>query len=77
MFVQAARLLEPELRLLKVNSDEAQSLSARLEIRSIPTLLLIWKGKVLARHTGVMDTHRIVDWVRERLKNVRAAASGG
>jgi thioredoxin 2 len=77
MFAQAARLLEPELRLLKVNSDEAQSLSGRLEIRSIPTLLFIWNGKVLTRHTGAMDTRRIVDWAREHLKNVRAATPGG
>ena len=48
IFAQAARLLEPELCLLKVNSDEAESLSAKLEIRSIPTLLLIWKGRILA-----------------------------
>ncbi len=47
MFAEAARILEPELRLrlLKLNSEEAQSLSARLEIRSIPTLLLMRKGK--------------------------------
>lgn len=77
MFAEAARLLEPELRLLKVNSDEDQSLSAKLEIRSIPTLLLIWKGEVLARHTGMVDTRRIVDWAREHLKNARAAAPGG
>lgn len=77
MFAQAARLLEPELRLLKVNSDEAQSLSAKLEVRSIPTLLLIWKGKILARQTGVMDTRRIVDWALEHLKDAQAAVPGG
>jgi thioredoxin 2 len=73
MFAQAARLLEPELRLLKLNSDEAQSLSAKLGIRSIPTLLLIWNGKILARHAGVMDARRIVQWTKEHLKTVQAA----
>ncbi|WP_119269552.1 thioredoxin family protein [Taklimakanibacter deserti] len=77
MFGQAARLLEPELRLLKVNFDDARSLSAKLEIRSIPTLLLIWKSKILARHTGVMDTRRIVEWAQENLRNPRSAAPGG
>jgi thioredoxin 2 len=76
MFAEAARLLEPELRLLKLNSDEAQSLSAKLGIRSIPTLLLIWKGKILARHAGVMDARRIVHWTQEHLKSIQAFSSG-
>jgi thioredoxin 2 len=75
MFAQAAQLLEPDLRLLKLNSDEAQTLSAHLGIRSIPTLLLIWRGKVLARHAGVMDTHRIVNWAREHLKDVQTLST--
>jgi thioredoxin 2 len=75
MFAEAAHRLEPELRLLKLNSDEAQPLSAKLGIRSIPTLLLIWKGRVLARHTGVMDAHRIAQWAREHLRSVQTAPS--
>jgi thioredoxin 2 len=75
MFAQAAHLLEPELRLLKLNSDEAQTLSVKLGIRSIPTLLLIWRGQILARHAGVMDTHRIVNWAREHLKDVQTATT--
>ena len=69
IFAEAAHLLEPELRLLKLNSDKAQALSAKLGIRSIPTLLLIWKGEILARHAGGMDARRIVQWTREHLKS--------
>jgi thioredoxin 2 len=76
MFAEAARLLEPELRLLKLNSHEARSLSARLGIRSIPTLLLIWNGRILARHAGALDTTRIIHWTQEHLKNVQASSSG-
>jgi thioredoxin 2 len=75
MFAQAAHLLEPELRLLKLNSDEAQTLSVQLGIRSIPTLLLIWRGKILARQAGVMDTHRIVNWTRGHLKDVQTSST--
>jgi thioredoxin 2 len=77
MFAEAARLLEPELRLLKLNSDAAPSLSARLGIRSIPTLLLIKKGKIVARQTGVMDTRRIVDWTQGHLEHPQAASPSG
>jgi thioredoxin 2 len=76
MFAEAARLLEPELRLLKLNSDAAQSLSARVGIRSLPTLLLISKGRILARHAGVMDARRIVHWTQANLKNPQAVSQG-
>jgi thioredoxin 2 len=67
MFEQAAGELEPEMRLLKLNSDEAPELSARLGIRSIPTLLLMRTGKVLARTSGVMRADQIVAWARSSL----------
>ena len=76
MFAEAAQLLEPEVRLLKLNSDRAQVLSAKLEIRSIPTLLLVSKGKVMARHSGVMDARRIVEWTRTHLKSLQADRQG-
>jgi thioredoxin 2 len=67
MFEQAAAALEPDVRLLKLNSDEAPELSARLGIRSIPTLLLVRKGKVLARTSGVMRADQIAAWARSSL----------
>lgn len=73
MFEQAAAELEPDVRLLKLNSDEAPELSARLGIRSIPTLLLVHKGSVLARISGVMRADQIVAWARSNI--VQAAAS--
>jgi thioredoxin 2 len=39
-FEQAAAQLEPAVQLAKVNTEEAQSLAARFNIRSIPTLAL-------------------------------------
>jgi len=73
MFAEAAQHLGPDVRLLKLNSDNAHSLSAKLGIRSIPTLLLISKSRVLARHSGVMDVRRIVHWTRGHLKSLDAA----
>lgn len=60
MFEQAAAALEPDVRLLKLNSDEAPELSARLGIRSIPTLLLMRNGQVLAQTSGAMRADQIV-----------------
>ncbi|NCA69973.1 MAG: thioredoxin TrxC [Sphingobacteriia bacterium] len=66
-FEAAASRLEPELRLIKVNTEEAQGLAARLGIRSIPTLALFRGGREVARTAGAMDTAGILAWVRQSL----------
>lgn len=66
-FAQAAQLLEPHVRLAKVNTEAEPHLAARYGIRSIPTLILFRGGHELARQTGAMDTTHIVRWVRDHL----------
>ncbi|BFI96496.1 MAG: thioredoxin TrxC [Rhodanobacter sp.] len=63
-FAQAARQLEPHVRLLKVDTDAEQALGARLAIRSIPTLALFKGGREVARQAGAMQAAGIVQWVR-------------
>lgn len=60
------------MRLLKLNADEAPDLSAHLDIRSIPTLLLVRGEKILARASGVMSADQIVAWTRSKLSEVGA-----
>lgn len=66
-FAAAARQLEPGIRLLKLNSDAEPELSARLGIRSIPTLMLFAGGKRLAQVSGTMTADQIVAWARGAL----------
>ena len=66
-FEEAARMLEPRARLVKVNTEEAQGLANRLGIRSIPTLALFRGGREVARTAGAMDTRRLVAWARQHL----------
>ena len=67
MFERAAQHLEPEVRLLKLNSEKAPSLSSRLNISGIPTLLLMRGGREIARQAGAMDARSIVAWTESRL----------
>lgn len=67
MFERAAAQLEPDVRLLKLNADEAGELSAALRVSGIPTLILMRNGKELARTSGAMDTASIVAWTRSNL----------
>jgi len=66
-YAQAAGQLEPAVRLLKVDTERAQDLSARFAIRSIPTLALFRHGREVARQAGAMDAGRLSAWVRQHL----------
>jgi thioredoxin 2 len=67
MFERAAQALEPKVRLLKLNSDNAPALSSRLNITGIPTLLLMSGGREVARRAGAMDARGIVAWTEAAL----------
>ena len=66
-FEQAARQLEPQMRLLKVNTEEQQALGAQFGIRSIPTMVLFAGGREAARMSGALDANGIVRWARQHL----------
>jgi thioredoxin 2 len=63
-FEQAAGELEPDFRLVKVNTEEEQILGARYAIRSIPTLAVFMNGHEVARQAGAMGAADIVRWAR-------------
>ncbi len=63
-FVQAAQMLEPRVRLAKVNTEIEQQLGAQYNIRSIPTLVLFRGGREVARQAGAMGAADIVRWVQ-------------
>ena len=54
IFEQAATQLEPDVRLIKVDSDAVPELLQRYSIQSIPTLMLVHHGREIARQSGVM-----------------------
>lgn len=63
-FEQAAKELEPDVRLAKLDTEAAQGTAARFSIRSIPTLVLFRGGREIARQPGAMGAADIVRWVR-------------
>ena len=66
-FEQAAQQLEPGMRLAKVNTEEAQALAARFNIRSIPTLAIFKDGREIARQSGAVDAATLKRWVKSHL----------
>ena len=67
-YEQAAGLLAPQVRVAKLNTEEAQAIAARFNIRSIPTLALFVGGQEVARQAGAFRTAQdIADWTRSHL----------
>ncbi|MCE3289388.1 MAG: thioredoxin TrxC [Caulobacter sp.] len=63
-FAKAASQLEPGIRLGKLDTEAHQAIAARYNIRSIPTMILIHKGREVARTSGAMPAEAIVQWAR-------------
>jgi thioredoxin 2 len=72
-FAQAATRLEPEIRLVKLNTEAEQEIAARHAIRSIPTLALFSGGREVGRQAGAMGEQDIVRWVQSMVKNITPA----
>ncbi len=66
-YEKATALLEPDVRLAKLNAEQAQPIAQRFRIRSIPTLAVFNAGREVARQAGAMQAAAIVDWVRSNI----------
>ena len=66
-FRKAAEALEPEVRLVKLDTEAAPREAAGQAIRSIPTMVLYRGGREVARQSGAMPAGQIVQWVRGAL----------
>jgi thioredoxin 2 len=64
-FEAAAAQLEPYFRLGKLDTEAQQEVAARFAIRSIPTMMVISKGREVARQSGAMSVSSIVGWARQ------------
>lgn len=66
-FAAAAKSLEPDVRLLKLNSDAEPAAASALGVSDIPALFLIRDGEVVAQTAGAMPASQIVSWARQAL----------
>lgn len=67
VFEAAAAKFEPRARFAKIDSDAEPELSARFNIRSIPTLLLLQRGKEIARLSGALPQGEFDRWLDAHL----------
>ena len=63
-FAQAARELEPRMRLAKLDTEAHPAIAARYGIRGIPTMILFRGGQEAARISGALGAANIARWVQ-------------
>jgi thioredoxin 2 len=65
-YEKAAQRLEPNIRVVKLNTEEAQQIAMQYNIQSIPTLALFKGGAEVSRKLGAMDAALIEAWVKTK-----------
>ncbi|MBE0598250.1 MAG: thioredoxin family protein, partial [Desulfuromonadales bacterium] len=70
-FAQASSLLEPQVRLVTVDTEAEQHLASQYRIEGLPTVVLLQKGREVARQSGALSAADLVRWVRSRLLTPR------
>ena len=70
VFEAAAREFEPRVRFAKVDTDAEPEIAAQFQIRGIPTLVLIGKGREIARVSGAMPAQQLRQWLSQQLAAV-------
>lgn len=61
---KAAKALQGEAVVVKVNTEESPQLAARYGVRGIPMFAVIDGGKMVAQQTGLVDARRLVSMVQ-------------
>ncbi len=64
-----------DLRIVKVDTDADPAAAARYAIRSIPTLVLLRRGRELGRMSGAVAGTQLLAWVDGVLQRSAAEAS--
>ncbi|MGZ4643777.1 MAG: thioredoxin [Blastococcus sp.] len=62
---RAGRELAGQLKAVKVNVDESPEIASRYAAQSIPMLLVLDHGRVLAQQVGALPPDALLRWVRD------------
>ncbi|TDU32547.1 thioredoxin [Panacagrimonas perspica] len=64
-FHAAAGKLEPNMRLVKLNTEANPQLAAQLNIRSIPTLAVFANGREVSRQSGALPGAQLLQFAAQ------------
>jgi thioredoxin 2 len=71
---ELTRDLAGQVKLVKINVDDAPKLSERFSIRAVPTLMMMSHGETVAVQQGALPKAPLRAWVDESLATARKSA---
>ena len=60
--------LNKQVKLVKINIDEAPDTSELMEIRNLPALILFKDGEKISSLEGIQTQQKILEWINTFLK---------
>ena len=63
-----------QLKLVKVDVDQAPGLSQRFDVQAVPTLLVLRGGEVVVRQAGAAPANILGEWLDRALSSSEATA---
>ena len=64
---QVKDALEDQIKIVKIDVDKNQALSAKYQVRGVPTMLLFKNGKQVWRQSGVLQKEQLLDIIKTHL----------
>ncbi len=64
VFAESAKVLEPQVRLAKLDTEAHPQLASRFNVCSIPTLVILERGREVGRTSGALSGSQFQSWVR-------------
>ena len=71
---ELARSHAGRIKLVKVDVDQAPGVAQRFEVLGIPTLVVLDRGRVVARQTGAAPAPALAAWLDQALADLPAAS---
>tara|TARA_B110000014_G_C19960303_1_gene496981 strand:- start:29 stop:349 length:321 start_codon:yes stop_codon:yes gene_type:complete len=56
-----------DIKIVKVNVDECSQIAIKYSIRSIPTLMILKQGNVIAQHIGAASVAQIEEFINQNI----------
>jgi thioredoxin 2 len=69
---ELARSHAGRIKLVKVDVDQAPGVSQRFDVRAVPTLLVLDRGRVVARQSGAAPAPALRRWLDDALSTIAA-----
>jgi thioredoxin 2 len=72
---QLTRERAGQVKLVKVDVDQAPGVAQRFAVQGIPTLVVLYRGDVIARQTGAAPVDTLRPWLDQALEKVPVSGS--